>query len=431
MYIRPIWPTRSLRELVSFAGGYGFPERFQGRIDGELPFFKVSDMNTAGNERALWRANHYVTRDLAARQSWHPMPVDAVVFAKVGAALLLNRRRLLSQDSLIDNNMLAAVASTEINPTWLYWWLQAIDFGMFVQPGAVPSVNQGQLGSLSVSLPHPSEQRRIAEVLDTLDDTIRKTEQLIAKLKQVKQGLLHDLLTRGIDDNGELRDSSRHPEQFKDSSLGRIPAHWEVSSVDSEFEITAGIALGPHRRPSHRPWPYLRVANVHRDALELFDVAQMEILPGELSERRIALGDLLVVEGHANPAEIGRCAMSTAEVVGYTFQNHLFRLRAKRMLPAFCLRWLNSSRTQEYWRRECATSSGLNTINRTKLRRLEVLVPPMAEQQFIVDRLEAIAARLHGEQSAIEKLRLMKRGLMDDLLTGRVRVTTLLDEAAT
>ncbi len=72
-------------------------------------------------------------------------------------------------------------------------------------------------------LPPLPEQRRIAEILDTLDEAIRKTEQVIAKLQQMKQGLLHDLLTRGIDDNGELRDPERHPEQFKDSPLGRIP----------------------------------------------------------------------------------------------------------------------------------------------------------------------------------------------------------------
>ena len=75
------------------------------------------------------------------------------------------------------------------------------------------------------------EQARIAEVLDTVDEAIHSTEQVIAKLDQVKRGLLHDLLTRGIDDNGEIRDPVRHPEQFKDSPLGRIPKAWEILAV--------------------------------------------------------------------------------------------------------------------------------------------------------------------------------------------------------
>ena len=84
----------------------------------------------------------------------------------------------------------------------------------------------------SVWAPSLPEQRRIAEILDTLDEAIRKTEQVIAKLQQMKQGLLHDLLTRGIDENGELRDPERHPEQFKDSALGRIPREWEVAPFE-------------------------------------------------------------------------------------------------------------------------------------------------------------------------------------------------------
>lgn len=80
------------------------------------------------------------------------------------------------------------------------------------------------------------KQRRIAQVLDTIDDVIRKTEELIAKLKQMKQGLLHDLLTRGVDDNGELRDPERHPELFQDSVLGRIPKGWDVERISFLLE---------------------------------------------------------------------------------------------------------------------------------------------------------------------------------------------------
>jgi type I restriction enzyme S subunit len=86
----------------------------------------------------------------------------------------------------------------------------------------------GELASIGVPIPSLSEQQRIAEILDAVDESIRKTEEVIAKLQQMKQGLLHDLLTRGIDDNGELRDPERHPEQFKDSELGRIPRSWET-----------------------------------------------------------------------------------------------------------------------------------------------------------------------------------------------------------
>src|SRR5690606_3266369 len=77
------------------------------------------------------------------------------------------------------------------------------------------------------------EQQQVSKILDVVDEALRRTEQLVEKLKLAKQGLLHDLLTRGIDDNGELRDPIRHPEQFTDSPLGRIPRSWEAHPLRS------------------------------------------------------------------------------------------------------------------------------------------------------------------------------------------------------
>src|SRR5690606_33484545 len=97
------------------------------------------------------------------------------------------------------------------------------------------------LVAFPICLPPLPEQRRIAAILDTLDEAIRQTEALIAKLKQIKRGLLHDLLTRGIDDNGELRDPERHPEQFRDSPLGRVPRGWMVSRLENQLTLQRGF----------------------------------------------------------------------------------------------------------------------------------------------------------------------------------------------
>jgi type I restriction enzyme, S subunit len=148
----------------------------------------------------------------------------------------------------------------------------------------------------------------------------------------------------------------------------------------------------------------------------------LEAIAVEMVSKVLEVGDLLVVEGHANPEEIGRCAMATAEVVGFTFQNHLFRLRSRRLNPLFGLAYLNGPWTRAYWRRMCSTSSGLNTINRTKLARLEVSVPQQAEQEMITRRLAEAEVRVTIEESLLAKLKLLKKGLMEDLLTGRVRV---------
>ena len=272
------------------------------------------------------------------------------------------------------------------------------------------------------------QQASIAQVLDTLDTAIHETEAIIAKLKAVKQGLLHDLLTRGIAANGELRPPQAEAlHLYKASPLGWIPREWAASRVELEFAIDSGITLGPHRVPRFSSRKYLRVANVHRDRLVLNDIAEMEASAKEMEVRALQPDDLLIVEGHASTSEIGRCAIADESVRGMLFQNHLFRLRSRRLLPAFALMWLNSHFAQAYWRREAATSSGLNTINRTKLCQLQVIVPPHDEQLMVANREAALASRLDTEARLLAKLRTQKSALMDDLLTGRVRVTPLLE----
>jgi type I restriction enzyme, S subunit len=100
-------------------------------------------------------------------------------------------------------------------------------------------LNCAVIAQLQVVCPPKEEQRHIAEILDTLDEAIAHTSSLIAKLKQMKAGLLHDLLTPALDENGELRDAIGHPKQFKDSPLGQIPKDWKFT------EFGALIAEGP------------------------------------------------------------------------------------------------------------------------------------------------------------------------------------------
>jgi type I restriction enzyme S subunit len=184
-----------LATLVSFAGGYGYPLHLQSRVRNDLPFFKVSDLSTIGNEHYLGNASFFASEELARSQGWRPIPKDAIVYAKVGAALLLNRRRLLSQPSLIDNNMMAAVAGPRVVPKFLYWWLQQVDFGRFVNSGVLPSVNQQQVGSLLFPRISVDDQERAATIMDASAERIAAEGRFLAKLKLEKQALMQDLLT--------------------------------------------------------------------------------------------------------------------------------------------------------------------------------------------------------------------------------------------
>lgn len=197
------------------------------------------------------------------------------------------------------------------------------------------------------------------------------------------------------------------------------------TTVGNLFDIKSGITLGPHRQPREGASPYLRVANVQRSWIDLSDVALLQASATERAELRLAVGDLLVVEGHANPAEIGRCALVGPDASGLVYQNHLFRLRSSDVDPEFAELWLNSDDTQAYWRRMTATSSGLYTINSRMLRELPFPVVSSDAQKHAITSMRLIANRVAVQRTELAKLRTVRQGMMDDLLTGRVRVSAL------
>jgi type I restriction enzyme S subunit len=136
---------------------------------------------------------------------------------------------------------------------------------------AQANISLTQIASTNIPLPPLPEQRRIADILDTVDAAIQQTEALIAKLKLMKAGLLHDLLTRGLDEQGHLRDPNAHPEQFKDSPLGRIPREWDAVPIDFiAAYVGSGITpFGGSKVYVQDGIPLIRSQNVTFDGLLL------------------------------------------------------------------------------------------------------------------------------------------------------------------
>lgn len=292
-------------------------------------------------------------------------------------------------------------------------------------------MSRRELADLRFWLPPLSEQRVIAQILDTVDEAIRKTEQLIAKLKLVKQGLLHDLLTRGIDENGELRDPDRQPEQFKDSPLGRIPREWQWQQLGGLAEVAGGVTLGRDLSGSSViELPYLRVANVQDGYLDLSDIKTVRIFRAEESRYSLEVGDVLMNEG-GDFDKLGRGTVWQGEILRCLHQNHVFRVRCRSesLRPWFLATVSESHIGKSYFVRSSKQTTNLATINSTQIKAFQVPLPSPAEQDRIVEALGGIQRRLDAEFEAAKKLRLLKTGLMEDLLTGRVRVTPLLDSA--
>jgi type I restriction enzyme M protein len=139
----------SLREVARIIGGAAFPHIHQGAGSGKIPFYKVSDMNRDGNEVYMSQSANYISEATRLKLGAKLVPEGAVIFPKVGAALLTNKRRITGGSCCIDNNLMAVVP-VKVPVDLLYEHLCSIDFASIVQPGALPSINQSQIECLPI-----------------------------------------------------------------------------------------------------------------------------------------------------------------------------------------------------------------------------------------------------------------------------------------
>lgn len=283
---------------------------------------------------------------------------------------------------------------------------------------AINNLRNGHLESFPCRIPKPEEQSRIAAVLDTVDEAIANTEAVIAKLRQVRAGLLHDLLTRGLGKNGQLRDPIAHPEQFQDSPLGLIPRGWDVETLEQITDPQAPICYGIVQVFDFVPNGVLVLAI--RDLLGDYATGLHRTAPSidaNYARSRVRPGDVLIsIKG-----TIGRIGLVPAHYVG-NISRDLARVRpVDRISSAFLVHLFRSPLGQR--------TLGLAQVGTTRaelsiapLKRIPFAFPQRSEQDQIAKILDEQDGVILAYESELAKLVQLKSGLMTDLLTGRVRV---------
>ncbi len=193
------WQAVHAGDLGRFGSGSGFPIRYQGQAQGDFPFFKVSDMNRDGNDVLLKKSANYITDHTRQLLGAVAFPPESIVFAKVGAAVFLERKRILAQPSCLDNNMAAFVLThRRTDSSFVYHLLSTVRFSALASTTALPSLNGVALSSIRLPLPPLPEQRAIAAVLSDMDAEIAALEHRLDKTRAFKQGMMQQLLTGAI-----------------------------------------------------------------------------------------------------------------------------------------------------------------------------------------------------------------------------------------
>ncbi|GAA0109283.1 restriction endonuclease subunit S [Clostridium tertium] len=194
------WINIKLKELGQFISGSGFPLIYQSEEKNQYPFYKVSDFNNLGNSIYMVNANNYISEEVRQILNAKIIPRNSIVFAKIGAAILLERKRIISTECCIDNNMMCFIPkNTLFNEKLAYYIFHSIKLSTLISATALPSLSAKSIGEIEVCIPSDIiEQKVIAGVLTDIDLEIEGLKQKLNKYKDIKQGMMQELLTGRI-----------------------------------------------------------------------------------------------------------------------------------------------------------------------------------------------------------------------------------------
>ncbi len=423
---RPDWPLVRISEFAEINIG-GTPSRaapqFWATKPEGNPWIAISDLK----DKYVDDTKEYIT-DLGAKCSNVKLiePFTTVMSFKLTVG-----RTAITTRSMYCNEAIAIFSpkSDALSAGWLYHVLPRAAQSV-VTDNAVKgaTLNKAKMAEMTVQLPSIKEQSKIAQILDSLDTAIRETEALIDKLKAVKQGLLHDLLTRGIDANGQLRPpQSEAPQLYKESPLGWIPKEWEMVTLESVSSAVTSGSRDWARFYSDSGALFVRIGNLTREHINFRYDSVIRVQPpvnGDGQRTKLEPGDILI----SITADLGITGV-VPEGMGEAYINqHIALVRPTRSLvsPRFVGHYLAGPIMQAYIGQlnDAGAKAGLNLPT---IRNLPSAFPSRSEQDQIATRLDEIDNRIQNAMTEAKKLSELKSGLMDDLLTGRVRVSTLLE----
>ena len=395
------WDCLRACEFGVFKGGSGFPLWAQGQRTGEYPFFKVSDMNNEGNETFMTAANHYVSEQTRKHLGAQAFPADSIVFAKVGAAVFLERKKILGQPSCIDNNMAAYVLdASRADVRFVHSLLLMKKLGALVATTALPALNGKQLAEMVLARPPLPEQRVIAAALSDVDALLATLDQMIAKKRDIKQATMQQLLT------GKAR-------------LPGFSGEWEVKRLEELAEIRSGGTPStgvPSFWDGDIPWctpTDITALNGHKYLRETSRLITPLGLNASSAEMIPAQSVVMT-----SRATIGECAINAVPLsTNQGFKNFIPFVKTDVDFLYYLLG------TQKQGLIALCGGSTFLEIGKKQLAAYEVRLPSTkAEQTAIATVLSEMDAELSVLESRRDKTRSLKQAMMQELLTGKTRL---------
>lgn len=395
-------------------------------VDDGVPFIMAKDL---GNRKINIKTCHKIT--------WKQYQSLRIGFAKPGD-ILLSHKGTVGLTTVVPDELHHLMLTPQVTyyrlsedstivKRFLFYFIQSCFFQNKLEVLSAQST-RSYIGiklqkTLQIIIPPIPEQQKIAKILDTVDKAIAQTETLIAKYKRIKTGLMQDLLTRGIDKHGQLRDPRTH--KFKRSPLGMIPDEkdWICDCADSLcLNISVGIVIQPSKYYCEFGIPALRSANIGENEINTNELVFISERSNQLLSKSIIREGYVLTVRTGYP---GTSAVVTKEFDGTNCIDVIISKPSSRILPQYLVFWINS-----HWGKEqvLKNQGGLaqQHFNVKEMKKLLVIRPGIDEQKRILQMISLHETLLKSELKKLNKLQKIKTSLMQDLLTGKTSVKPLL-----
>jgi type I restriction enzyme S subunit len=341
-------------------------------IEGNVPFFRVGDMNTKGNEIFMYEAVINLTSSSAAKLKLKLCRAGTVVFPKRGGAIFTNKKRKLSQVSAFDLNTMGLVPNEKVENEYFYYWFNSLDLGHLANGSSVPQLNNKQISPLSIPLPPLDQQKKIAAILDAADAYRKKTKALIVKYDELTQSLFLDM----------FGDPVGNPKGWKVNNLKNISNKIHSGNTPkggSKVYVDEGIT-------------FFRSQNVWKNRIVYDDVVFIDqathdkMLKSSLKHRDI----LMTKTGRINTenSSLGRAAMYLGEDDQANVNGHVYLIRLNEgVLNEFVLHILTTKQYRGHIRRVCVGGIDKRQLNKGHIEDFPIISPPIDMQENFISRL--------------------------------------------
>lgn len=384
------WEVVKLKEIIC---EFVVPMRDKPKIfDGNIPWCRIEDIE--GNYLHGNREGRLVSEKIIEEMNLKVLPKNSLI-ASCSATLgvyAINTIPLITNQTFI-----GLIPGEKVSVKYLLYYMNMASLRLKKNASGttIPYISRESFEQFNIALPTIGEQEKIAEILSTLDEQIENTEKLIQKNQELKKGLMQQLLTKGIG----------HTE-FKKTELGEIPVEWEVIYLENIFEI-----LDSYRKPIKASERELMRGNIpYYGASGIIDWVNDYIFDEEL----ILLGE----DGENLSSRNLDLAFKISGKSWINNHAHVFKIKDNKKHDIdFMVYYLESKDYSKY-----IAGSAQPKITQSQCRKFLLPSPTFEEQKKISLVLLEVDERIKEYQNKKEKLEKLKKGLMQSLLTGKIRL---------